>query len=502
MGSISFEHFPATARASATVIEMKGKKRSLKGNLVPQIVLIVGQYDQTNTSVVEHEPVQAFTLTDVADKFGYGSEIFRQAVWVFHHLGGFSENVWVVPVAEPDGPSAASGDTVFTGTATAAGTFYFSIGGELIRLTVPKGTTADEAGTALVAAIGAAVELPVTATSLTGTVTMTSKWQGATANQITIVANPGGDVQSANAPEGLTVTVPGALSGGAGDPDVESVFRDGDGADILGDRWYTVITAPYSDSTALGHYASIGDDRHNPPVNRRFAAYVGYTTETYAQAYAVPATINSPWICPVWDDRVLSPAFEFAAAISGLVAASATIDPGRPFKTLPVGVPVENGANNRLYAEDDALFRAGMGYCRVNKAGHLVVGDLATSYRTNAGGAATEEWFDALAIHRRQQLAFDVETAISSEPYIRSILGSDDVVTAKDYVVKPKTLVTTLINLVDAWASQGWVKNPEAIKETIVTEINESYNSRLDGALTLDEAQALRIVAIKASFLY
>jgi len=86
--------------------------------------------------------------------------------------------------------------------------------------------------------------------------------------------------------------------------------------------------------------------------------------------------------------------------------------------------------------------------------------------------------------------------------YIRGMVGSDDVVTGKDYVIKPKTVIGDLCALVDSWAAQGWTKNPETVKDSIAAEINATNNSRIDAEVTDDEAQALRIIAIKYAFLY
>ena len=55
---------------------------------------------------------------------------------------------------------------------------------------------------------------------------------------------------------------------------------------------------------------------------------------------------------------------------------------------------------------------------------------------------------------------------------------------------------------IDFWDSEGWVKNVATIKESVVAEINESNQSRMDAEVTLDEAQALRIVANLVKFLF
>jgi phage tail sheath gpL-like len=102
----------------------------------------------------------------------------------------------------------------------------------------------------------------------------------------------------------------------------------------------------------------------------------------------------------------------------------------------------------------------------------------------------------------RQQKAYAVEQMLRGEPYVRGMLASDDVITAKEYVIKPKKLIADLFALIDNWASEGWTKNPEAVKDTVIAEINATNNSRLDAEFTDDEAKALRIIAVKAAFLY
>lgn len=502
---IPFEVFPAYRRASIVAIEMKGKKRSLAGGYMPERVLVVGQFDQTKTAVVPGVPVQLFTLDEVGVTFGFGSEIYRQAMWVYGALGGFSDNVWLLPVKEPTTgtPAAAAGDVTFAGNCTKSGTLYFSVAGDLIALPVVKDQTAANIAAAFKDAMNAAIELPVGASGATATIAVTAKWKGATGNQIKIVLNPGGPSQEAANPEGITITLPenGLLAGGSGDPDVDEVFF-ASGEDALGDRWYSIITCPYQNADAIAAYKAMADGRFDPAIKRFPAVPLGYVGKTYTQAIAIPATINCRFICPIWEPRSYSPDFELGAALAGAAAASALVDPGRPIKTLPLGIPCDTAVDNLAYAKLDALFRAGIGFCRIGADGTLRIGDIPTSYRTAASGAASEEWFDIESILRRQQKAYMIEQMFTSAPYDRAVLGSDDQVTSKEYVVKPKTLVTDLINMVDVWAAEGWTKNPETVKATIAAEINEGNNSRLDGTLTDDEAQALRIVAMKYAFLY
>lgn len=501
---IPFNSVDPNSRASQVFIELQGKRRTVGGDFLPPIGLIVGQYDQSKTGIVEYTPIQVFTSDEVGEKVGFGSELHRQSLWVFGYLGGFYSNMWIVPVAEHGSAVAGSGDIVFATNASSSGTYYFSIGGDLISFGVSSGDTPTEIGDSLVAAITANLNSLVSAVNTTGTVAITSKTKGVNANEIRLVLNPSGTTQENENPSGTTVTLPGSggyLTSGAGATDVHDVFFESDESDKLGDRFYTCISNPYSDATNIGYYKDSWDIRKDPSVKRPFDSFVGYVKETYAQAFAKPDTINAEGVTAIWDPRSLSPSWELQAAIMGVVMWSTTFDPGRPFKTLPVGIPFDSSIGDLSYAKNDALFREGMSYLKT-VGSDIVVGDLATTYRTNAVGAATAEWYDSVSIHRRQQFIFEIETLFNNEPYIRAMLADDTTVTAKPYVIKPKKVVADLSLLVDSWSAQGWVKNADDIKASIKAEINSSNNSRIDSEITVDEALALRIVANLFNFLF
>jgi len=505
--AISFEIFPSYRRASMRQIELKGVKRSSGGAINPKKVLIVGQCLAAKTAVVTGQIVQKFTADEVGDYFGYGSEIHRQALWIFDALGGFSENVYCVALAAATG-DAAAGTGTFTGATTSSGILPISIGGTLYQLSLASGVSANDQAAALVAAITADVSAPFTAAAGTSgsenVVTLTCKNIGLNGNEHRMLLNPDGDSQLALNPSGVAVAFSGSgyFTGGTGSPAASGAFTAAGGVDNLGNAWYELITCPYKDSTNLGIYKDALEAREEGSPNRLAGAIVGYTKLVYADIYAVPATINSKHIAPIWDPRSLHPAHEFSAAVLGLVAASAGVDPGRPFMGLELPVAVKSGEFDPSYDQVDALYRAGCGYCKLSSSGTLALADLALSYRLTTAGAATEEWFALVQLTLRQVKAYQAEQLFLSDPYTRGMVGSNDIVTGKDYVIKPNKVLADLYALVDSWAAEGWTKNPADVKATISAEINATYNSRIDAEVTDDPAEALRIIAVKLAFLY
>lgn len=507
--AISFNFFPPYRRASTRVVEQVGRKRTQGGAYIPEKVLIVGQFDQAKTDVTEYEVFHGYNAEDFANKFGYGSDIHRQAIKILEPLGGFYEHIYAVAVEAPEAAVAANGTVTFDDAATSSGTWYIDVGGETYQVNVASGDTAISQAKAFAAAITADINAPVSATvggiGSENIVTVTAKTKGVIGNDIGIRLNPQGISQSANNPSGTTITVPvsGYLTSGTGDINVTDVFTNADGSDRLGDTWYTFITCPSAIANNLAIYKAKLNARFEASPNRMLATVTAYGPKTtYAQYIEIPEDTNCKFIAPVWDARVLLPNNEFGAAVIGYVVASALQDPGRPFIGIETTIPVLPDVSDLTYAQVDALFRAGGGYCKVNASGNLCIGDLAVSYRLTAAGGATEEWYDLVSVTMRQQKAYAVEQLLRGEPYVRGMLTSDDVVTAKEYVIKPKKLIADLFALIDSWATEGWTKNPESVKDTVLAEINATNNSRLDAEFTDDEAKALRIIAVKAAFLY
>jgi len=489
------------SRASQVAVEIAGIKRGVGSNFLPPTGLILGQYDQTKIGIVDYTPIQFTSADDVGSKFGFGSEIHRQALWVLGIMGGFSDKMWFSPIPEPGAAVVATGDIVFAVSASSSGTYYFSIGGDVINFGVNKDATPTEIGDSLVTAITANLNGLVTAANVAGTVTLTAKNKGVNGNKIQLVLNPSGVSQESQNPSATTVAVDATLTSGSGATDIHDTFFNSSEEDILGDRWYTMISNPYDDATNLGYVDDSFNARKEPDVKRPFGSVVGYVSENYVAALAIPATINSEGIAPVYEPRSYAPPYELAASVMGIVLESCKLDPGRPFKTLSTGIPMDTSISDLSYVKNDALFNAGMSYFKT-VGSEMVTGDIALSYRLNGAAARDESWFDLVALTLRQQKVYDIEQVFLSEPYVRGMLADNDSIATKQYVIKPKKVIADLSALVNSLDSEGWTKNAAEVKASITALINVSNNSRIDATVTDDEAKALRIVSVLYNFLF
>jgi phage tail sheath gpL-like len=502
--TIAFNDISPSYRASRIFIEMAGVKKSLASLFIPPTGLIIGMYDTAKTAVVDYVPVRVISADDVASKAGFGSHAHRQALKfppaVFLQGGG----IWWIPIPQATG-TPATANVTFTGDASTSGSWAFLIGGERVEFSVTSGMTDDLQAAALVAAITAKPELAVSAVATLNVVAVTCKFDGTQGNQILIVINPNGTSDSDNNP-GTTVaavsTVDGYLASGATDPDIEDAFFNASGVDILGDRWYTAMTMPFVDATTIGYYKDLAEQRSDPAVNRMFGAYMGYVKKTYAQALALPATVNDKFIGQIWEDRYRCPEFELSAELVGIILDEQNKAPNRPYKTVALSGAFDSETVNRRFVENDVLFRIGMTYCDIIGS-NLQLGDVALTYRTNPAGGAATDWYDAVSLHRRQAKAYSIEQLFKTDKYQRSVVVDDSAVIAVAFAVAPKDVISDLTKLIsDLWIPYGWSKNGDEIIANLSAEINSGYEGRIDAEITDDEAQALRQIALRYAFLY
>jgi len=500
---MSFNQVSDSVRASNTFIELQGVRRSYASLFIPPHVGLIGQYDVSKTGIVDYAARKVTSRNEVGELYGFGSHIHRQALKIPDSVFLSGGGVTAFPLPEAGAGTAATTNITFTGTATSAGTLYFRIGGVDVQVAVASADTATVVGDSLVAAIAAKRDIAVTSSNLAGVVSVSAKGKGTYGNEIYIKQNPAGKTQEDNAPAGITVA--GAdvfLTTGATDPSVHDVFLNTDETDKLGDTWYTVFTCPYKDATNLGYYATSGDLRADAAVRRPFGTYPFYVSQTYSQALAIPATINKEWIGAAWDARAYAPAFELSAEIAGIIAREQNVAPSRPYKTLALSDSAIESANS-TYAQKDALFRAGIGYCELATDGTLRLGDLPLTYRTDSSGGDTEAWFDAVSLHLRQAKIYSLEQIFKSAPYDRGVVVGNNDVTQVDFAIAPKDVIADSTKLIrDLWEPYGWTKNASDVIKSITAAINGANNSRIDAEVTDDEAKALRIVAILYKFLF
>lgn len=174
---------------------------------------------------------------------------------------------------------AASGTVAFSGTATANGTLYITVGSYAnarYEVNIAVGDTAEDVGDALVAAIGDDARAIITSVNTTGSVALTAVNKGIEGNSIAL------KVEGAVA--GITVALT-AFANGATNPVLTTLF------DVIADMRYQTIVWPAS--YTLSTVQSFLDERFNVDNNILDGRAVTTATDTFANLLTLGNTYNS-----------------------------------------------------------------------------------------------------------------------------------------------------------------------------------------------------------------
>jgi phage tail sheath gpL-like len=196
-------------------------------------ILIVGQM-VSGTATSGGLEQDLLTEANFNDKFGRTSQIAKAGRAMIQALSISRVKPTIDAIALEDNGSGvdATGTVAFSGTATEAGTitvYVDSIANGKYDVAIASGDTATTIGDALVTAITANLDSPVTSANVTGTVTLTAVNAGTQGNSI--------GIKTTGTVAGVTTTLT-AMASGATDPSLTTLF------DPVADLRYNTIVYP------------------------------------------------------------------------------------------------------------------------------------------------------------------------------------------------------------------------------------------------------------------
>ena len=312
-----------------------------------------------------------------------------------------------IPLDDAGGGAAATGTVAFTGSATENGSFTITIGSAndyALTVAVLDGDTATDVGDALVAAITANTDIPVSGVNTAGSVALTAANDGTLGNFI--------GLSSSGTVAGISVALT-AFSAGATDPTLTGIF------DVVGNNRYQGIVWPYFADTS--ELRSFLEGRFN--VDNRVLDGSGFTSsvDTFANHLTRLNALNSQVLTDFVDENIdetfyKAPAqFEMPqvkaaqfAAIRALrltdgsnigqfvLASNGPSDAfGGPalaskpyFNTPAPDLPLTATGRGFTETEIEQLFDAGGSVIGNNVAGNAVIfGEVVTTYKNDAAGS-------------------------------------------------------------------------------------------------------------------
>lgn len=396
-------------------------------------------------------------------------------------------------VTEPSG-TASTGDITFTGTATGSGTINLYIGGKKVSASVAIGDAGSDIASAIVSAIAAKTDLPVTAAVNGGDdtqVDLTSKHDGLAGDTIRLEFNiNSGD----STPAGIT-TSSNAMSGGAGTPTLTNVIA------AMGDTHFNLILNPWTDTTTLNSLITELDSRGSAERMIESVAISG-TAETTSTANTIGNSVNSKFVSVTNVKGCPNPGYEIAAAILKKVMIHGSIDPARPFQTLTLtGILPPAAADRLTAAEREGHLNNGISTVSVTDAGKVLIERLITTYKTNDAGADDISYLDVNTLLTLSFIRYDFRNSLYLKFPRHKLANNTDRVRAGQAVLTPNIGKAHAIQKFQSWEEKVLVEDISQFKTELIVQRNSSNANRLDFLLPTNLVNQFRQAGVQIGFI-
>ncbi len=488
--AISFDQIPVSILVPGQYIEISntGAVQGLFG--MPSRILVLGQ-KLAGGAAATGVPVIVADATQAEAYFGRGSMLHR--MFLALKAGNNVTETWAIPLADDAGGAAASGNILFGGTITGAGTLSLYIGGRQVRVAVAASATPAQVATAAATAINADTLLPVTA-AVNGLepkqVDITARHKGENGNGIDIRVNYYAGEMT---PPGLTTTIT-ALIGGSGNPDVADAIA------AMGDTWWTDVICPWTDGSNLAALETEAAARNGPLVMQDFAIY-GAVRGTYAGLTTWASSRNSEHTFVLGADAPPGTPEEWAASYGGIAAYYSHIDPARPLQTLVLpGIKPPATADRFTWAERNVLLGAGVGTFRVDDGGLVRIERAVSAYVTNPYGVADPSWRDLETKKTVAWIRYQRRPRVATK-FPRHKLANDGTSAgAGQALVTPKIIRADGIAQFRQWEEVGMVESVDSWIGDYIVERDATDPNRVNELLPADIVNGLRVFAGRVQF--
>ena len=419
-GSLGFKYFPYTTwRPSGVYVEFEPSQANTATQ--NQRALLIGQILASGTTPA-NVPVLAYSQAQVNGLCGANSMLALQ--YAVYRLQDPYGEVWLGPLADAGGGTAATGTIAFSGTATAAGTLSLYIMGVLVPVAVNVGDTASviagNVNTAIVAAAAGqatngtltigALPLSVTSGVVTSTVTLTAVHKGAAQTDIDIRLNYRGTQSGEVTPAGVTVTIT-AMSGGATNPVLTTLLAN------LGSTTFDFISLPYTDATSLTAIEAFLNDQSGrwAAISQLYGhAFIAYRGTVSARGSFGTGRNSQHVSCLGYYDSP-TPAWLACADWTGAHAIRIKVNPaqgltGQALAILPPPLASQDSPSNR-----NTLLYDGISTFNVDPAGVCRIDRSITMYETNATGTPDNSYLNTNLLFQAMYSARYIISQLSSQ---------------------------------------------------------------------------------------
>lgn len=489
--TIAFNTIPQNLRVPLFFAEVDNSQANTGQQT--QNTLIIGQILPTGAAT-PNEALICQGASDAITQGGAGSMLaLMTAAYLKSDPAG---TVYYLPLSDASGAVAATGTVTIAGAPTAPGVVSLYIGGVKVSVAVSTTDTPTTIAAALVAAIEANSNLPVSAAAAAGVVTLTALNKGAAGNDIDLRLNYLGTAGGEATPAGITVTIV-AMANGATNPTLTTALAN------LGDQPFDFIVCPYNDSASLDALKAFLSDTsgrwswEQQVYGHVFAANRG----TLSSQTTLGAARNNQHESILGFNDSPSPNWIWAADYAGAAAAALRADPGRPLQTITLSTALAPPLASRFtLTERNTLLYDGISTFTVAQDGTVALENVITTYQKNSFGQPDDSYLEIETLFLLMYVLRDLAGVITSK-FPRMKLAADGTRFAPgSAIVTPAIIRAAIIAEYQTLEYAGYVQNSDAFAAGIIVQQNSTNPNRVDVLWPGELINQLRVLALLAQF--
>jgi phage tail sheath gpL-like len=329
--------------------------------------------------------------------------------------------------------------------------------------------------------------MPVLAVDNTTDVALTSKWEGNSANLMTVSVE-------GSTTAGTVFSIVQPFSG-LNNPDVQPAL------DQVGEVWEMMFINCLEsvDSTALDAFSTFGDGRWGALTRKPCVAFYGDNSTAVSSAIFVPDghptdRTNVQLVAPGSNDLLFVTAARQVARIALQANTNAPVDYG---SLQALGLTPGADGDQWPYNERDLAVKSGCSTINVVD-GVIQLADIITMYHPT--GDPTPAYSYVVDIVKLQNIIYNLNLIFETPEWDGAPLIPDDQPTANRAARKPKSAVAEISTLIDSLGLAAIISDPDAAKETVQAEIDSQNPKRLNIAFTVQLSGNANIISIDFNF--
>lgn len=478
---VTFTEIPTTTLRLLAGVELDRTGTSPAPNRARTV--IVGQKLSAGTATA-NAIVYVGTETRAKGLFGQGS--FLHLTVKAYLANDPTAELWAIPVADAGGGTEAAGSIQVTAAATGDGLISLYIAGQLVTVGVTSGDAVGTIASAINTAINDALDLPVTSTVSTDTVTVTCRHKGVLGNDI--------DMRHSyrtgeRLPSGVTLAIT-QLTSGATDPTLTTANTALAAADW---RWCVYPYTTDAQQDALDTIMLARWDAMSGKLGGHFSAY----DDTVANLQTWAGSRNSPHGSTVGFYASPTPSWVTGAAYAGACAKSLRRHTAVPLADLALSGVLAPAEGSRFTStEANTLGLDGVATLYTDATGAVRINNAVTHYKTDALGTADTTYQFVNAAYQTAKVIDTIQGGIRSQFAGKILVDDVSLVSSGTPAVDVAMIRAFLLGQYSQLERDAVVENADAFAEVLEVKRDDDNANRVNVYYPPDLANQLNVLAV------